>query len=61
MCWELKDIGERGGKEEPTSGQSDTLGLGVTGERAEGERFPRRLESSVWALNGAQEGIPLED
>ena len=28
----------------------DTLGPGDTGERAEGERFPHRQESLVWAL-----------
>jgi hypothetical protein len=39
--------------------QGDTLGPGVTGERAEGERFPRRQESLVQALTGAQEGLPL--
>jgi hypothetical protein len=36
--------------------RGDTLGPRVMGERAEGERFPRRRESLVQALTGAQEG-----
>ena len=39
----------------------DTLYPMVMGERAEGERFPCRWESLVWALTGAQEGFPLGD
>ena len=35
----------------------DTLGLRNMGERAEGERFPRRQESLVWSMAGAQEGL----
>jgi hypothetical protein len=52
-----------GGGEPPKPG-----GSGVTpcsprfmGERAEGERFPHRRESLVWALTGTQEGLPLGD
>jgi hypothetical protein len=37
----------------------DTLGPRDMGERAAGERFPRRQESLVQSMAGAQEGLPL--
>ena len=45
-CWGV-DKGQP-----PISGaRGNTLSPGVTGERAEGERFPRRQESLVWDLD----------